>query len=239
MNATLRLLPLCAPLFLLISCGSTPQGADSTDLDGPVFGKKDETKFVAGTDGSPVSVGNIAAISKTIRKYKNLGAGDQEILRRVAELKLDGLIAGEMRKLAPRFERKKTVIRQKTQTRIATVRKQAAAVRKPAATVEKEVAAVRAEETREIAQVDMEWKSAARAEVVRQYGSDFAVPVSNAENKAVVAFASVKDSGVSISSAAYELAGTSSQLASAAGSGKRITHDGGSYALLDAKASLQ
>lgn len=237
MNATFRLLSLCAPLFLLVSCGSTPQGADSTDLDGPVFGKKDETKFVAGTDGSPVSVGNIAAISKTIRKYKNLGAGDQEILRRVAELKLDGLIAGEMRKLAPRFEQKKTVIRQKTQTRIATVRKQATS--KPATTVEKEVAAVKAEETKEIAQVDMEWKSAARAEVVRQYGSDFAVPVSNAEDKAVVAFASVKDSGVSISSAAYELAGTSSQLASAAGSGKRITHNGGSYALLDAKASLQ
>lgn len=235
----LRLLPLWAPALLLTACSSTSQVADTTDMDGPVFGKKDETTFVAGSDGSPVSVGNIAAISKTIRKYKNLGAGDQEILRRVAELKLDGLIAGEMKRLAPRFEQKKTLIRQKTQAKIATVRKQAAEAQKPAAAVEKEVAVVQEAESKEIAQVDLEWKSAARAEVAKQYGTDFAVPVSNPEGKAVVAFASVKDSGVSISPAAYELTGSSGQLASAANSGKKITHNGAAYALLDTKAVLE
>ncbi|MES2706703.1 MAG: hypothetical protein V4726_08895 [Verrucomicrobiota bacterium] len=236
---TRHLLPLWAPLLLLAACSSTSQVTDTTDLDGPAFGKKDETTFVAGADGAPVSLGNIAAISKTVRKYKNLGAGDQEILRRVAELKLDGLIAVEMKRLAPRFEQRKTVIRQKTQAKIAAVKKQATASRKPAAEVEKEVTAVKSEETREIAQVDLDWKSAARAEVAKNYGTDFAVPVSNSEGKAVVAFASMKDSGVSISSAAYELAGTPGQLASAADAGKKVTHDGASYALLDTKAVLE
>lgn len=235
----LRTAPFCIPLLLLVSCGTPGPVADNTDMDGPVFGKKDETKFVAGSDGTPVSIGNIAAISKTIRKYKNLGAGDQEIVRRVAQLKLDGLVASEMQRLAPKFEQKKKVIRAQTQTKIATIRTKAAATKKPAAEVAKETATVQAEETKELASVDLEWKSAARAEVVKNYGADFAVPVANPEGKAVIAFASIKDSGVSVSSAAYELTGTSTQLATAAASHKTVTHEGSSYALLDTKAALE
>lgn len=234
-----RSAPLCLSALLLVSCGTPGPVTDNTDLDGPAFGKKDETRFVAGSDGTPVSVANIAAISKTIRKYKNLGAGDQEIVRRVAQLKLDGLIASEMQRLAPKFEQKKTVIRTQTRTKIAAIKTKAAVTKKPAAEVAKETATVQAEEVKELAAVDLEWKSAARAEVVKNYGADFAVPVANAESKAVIAFASVKDSGVSVSSAAYELTGTSSQLASAASSGKKVSHEGSSYALLDTKAVLE
>ena len=234
-----RLLIPGALALLLTGCGSTGGVTDDTAMDGPVFGKKDETAFVAGSDGSPVSVGNIAAISKTIRKHKNLGAGEQEILRRVASLKLDGLIAGEMRKLAPQFEQKIAAVRQRTQSKIATVRRQAASGQKPASAVENEVVSAKAEESAEIAKVEIDWKSAARAEVAKNYGSDFAVPVSNAEGKAVVAFTSVKESGISISSASYELSGTGAQLSSAAASGRKITHEGHSYALLDTRAVLQ
>lgn len=234
-----RLLILAPATVLMIGCNATPGVTDTTDLDAPAFGRKDVPTFVAGSDGTPVSLKNIAAISKTIRKYKNLGASDQEILRRVAGLKLDGLIAGEMKRIAPQFERKKAVIRQKSQAKIATVRKQAVAARKPAAVVEQEVAAVKTVEDQEIARIDLDWKAAARAEVAKKYGTDFAVPVASPEGKAVVAFASIKDSGVSISSAAFELAGTSAQLDAAASAGRKVTHDGSDYALLDAKAVLQ
>ncbi len=243
------LLPALAPLLLLTGCQTTSV-TDNTDLDGPAYGKRDETSFVAGTDGSPVGIGDLAKIAKTIRKYKNLGASEQEIIRQVASLKLDGLIAGQMQRLAPKFEAKKAVVRQKTAAKIAVAKQTAtrkhASPGKPvevverevAATVEKEVATVQAEEKKEIAQIDLEWKSAARTEVAKSYGSDFAVPVQNAEGKAVVAFASLKDSGVSVSSASYELAGSSGQLSAAASAGQKVSHEGKNYALLDATAGL-
>lgn len=235
-----RILLLAPATVLMIGCNSTPGVVtDSTDLDAPAFGRRDVTTFVAGTDGTPVSLQNIAAISKTIRKYKILGAGDQEILRRVAGLKLDGLIAGEMQRIAPQFEKKKAIVRQKFTAKIATVRKQAVAAGKPGAVVEQQVAAVKTGETQEMARIDLDWKAAAHAEVTKKYGTDFAVPVANPEGKAVVAFASIKDSGVSINSAAFELAGTATQLDSAARAGRKVSHNGNGYALLDAKAVLQ
>ena len=232
---------LCLAAFSMISlcgCGSTGV-TDGTDLDGPVHGSGNETKFVAGTDGSDISLGDLARIGKTIRKYKNLGADDQEVVRRVASLKLDGLMAARMQILAPQFERRKAVLRQQSETRLTAVRQQAAVSRKPAREVEQEVAAVKSQESAAFAQIDLEWKSAARAEVTRIYGSDFAVPMQNPENKAVVAFASLKDSGVSVSAASYEVSGNSSQLVAAAAEGRKISHEGASYTLLDATGSLR
>lgn len=246
-------------LFFSAGCSSTDV-ADNTGLDGPVRGRADVTSFVAGTDGSDVSIGNLAKIAKTIRKYKNLGANEQEIIRRVASLKLDGLVAREMQILAPQFQKKKEVVRQRTEAKIQAVRQKAVATRLPAREVardvtrdvkrepkretntvvtrevereiEREVATVRAEEKVEIAKIDLEWDKAARSSVASNYGTDFAVPVQNAEGKAVVAFASVKESKISVSAAAYELAGTSRQLVAAASTGKEISHEGQSYKLI-------
>jgi hypothetical protein len=238
MKRTPRLVLFLAAV-VLAGCASGPV-TDSTDLEGPVSGRKDETKVVVASDGSPVGLGDLARIVKTVRKYKNLGASEQEILRRVASLKLDGLVATQMQRLEPQFAKKKADVRRKTQAKIATVRRQGTTAGKPAAVVENEVAAVQAEEVVEIRQIDLDWKAAARAEVAKSYGSDFALPVQNAEGKAVVAFASLRESGVSVSAAAYELTGTSNQLATAAAQGGReVSHEGKSYALLDAQVVLR
>ena len=109
---------LCLAAFSMISlcgCGSTGV-TDGTDLDGPVHGSGNETKFVAGTDGSDISLGDLARIGK------NRGADDQEVVRRVASLKLDGLMAARMQILAPQFERRKAVLRQQSETRLTAVR---------------------------------------------------------------------------------------------------------------------
>ncbi len=237
-SAACLVAPAGLALLFLTSCGSTGD-ATHADMDGPVFGQGNETRFVASTDSGMVRLDDVTRIAKTIRKYKNLGANDQEIIRRVASLKFDGLVASQMQILAPQYERKKAAVRRETAGKIATLRKQASAARKPAPQVEQEVAQVMTGEAASIAQIDLEWKSAARAEVARQYGTDFAVPVTNREGKAVVAFASVRDSGVSVSAASYELAGTAGQLVAAAKTARAITHEGRSYALLDTQASVE
>ena len=84
----------------------------------------------------------------------------------------------------------------------------------------------------------MEWRQAATAVVSRKYGSDFAVPIKTADNKSVVAFASLHATGVQVASDAYELDLPAAQLAVAARTGGRVEHEGRSVAVLDADASL-
>jgi len=229
---------LCAAVLLSVGCMSTGV-TDATDQDGPVFGPRKDTTFVAGTDGSTTGLGDLARVAKTIRKYKDLGADDRETIRRVAALKFDGLMASQMQRLAPAYERRKGAARRQTQARVATVRREATTGRKPAAVAEAEVTAAEAEQSREIAAIDAEWKSAARAEVVKTYGSDFAVPVRNPDGKAVVAFATVGESGISVSAAAYEVDGTATSLAAAAAAGREVSHQGQAYGLLDATVILK
>ncbi len=237
MNPRLRSFMPAAALFAA-GCASSPV-TDSTGREGPVFGRQDETTFVAGADIGAAPLGDLARVARTIRKYKDLGAGDQEIVRRVAAMKFDGMVAGEMRRLAPSYERKKETVRRQSQARVAAVRRDAAAGRKPAGVAEREVAAVEADQSKEIAAIDAEWRSAARNAVVKSHGADFAVPVRNPDGKAVVAFASVRDSGITVSSAAYELAGARQALAAAAAAGRDVSHDGRAYALLDVEVPLR
>jgi hypothetical protein len=128
----------CAAAVFAAGCASTGV-TDSTDLEGPVIGQSDTTTLVAGTDGSAVGLGDIARIAKTVRKYKNLGASDQEIVRRVAALKLDGLVASQMERLRPEFERRKARVRSEGQARVAAIKRQGGS--KPASAVKVEVAA--------------------------------------------------------------------------------------------------
>jgi len=222
----------------LAGCASTSL-TDSTDLDGPVIGRRDETRFVAGTNESGVGLGDLARVAKTIRKYKDLGASEQEVVRRVAAMRFDGMVAAEMRRLAPTYDGRKRAVRTRTEARVAAVKREAAASRKPAAVVQSEVAAVEAEAARAMSAIEAEWNSAARSAVVRSHGTDFAIPVRNPEGKAVVAFASVRDSGVTVSSAAYEVGGSERALATAAAGGRDISHQGRTYALLDAEVTLR
>jgi hypothetical protein len=227
-----------AAAILLAACQTGPV-TDSTVNEGPVFGKRDETTFVAGTDTGEVNLGDLAKIAKTIRKYKRLNASEQEIIRRIAALKLDGFVAGEMQRLAPQFEPRKAAVRQRTSSRVAEVRRQATAAKTAPAVVEQQVKAVVAESETQLAAIDTEWRQTAMAAVARKYGTDFAVPVRTADNKPVVALASLRGSGVQVASDAYELSISPAQLAAAAAAGGRITHDGRDVAVLDTTATLQ
>ncbi|MGI8601702.1 MAG: hypothetical protein ACR2OZ_01750 [Verrucomicrobiales bacterium] len=231
----LLLLVSVAAAISLSGCQSGPI-TDSTINEGPLFGKKDETRFVVGTDTGEVNLGDLAKIAKTVRKYKSLNASEQEIIRRVAALKLDGYVAVEMKRLAPRFEPRITAVRQRKAQKIQKIAEVRPA---PLAQVAQEIKAVLAEADHAIGVIDSEWRAAATASVTRKYGTDFAVAVNTRDNKPVVALASLRESGVVVASAAYELSGSQAQLSTAARQGARISHEGRDVVLLDTAATLQ
>jgi hypothetical protein len=231
-------LPFVAIVAAVIPACQTGPVTDSTINEGPVFGKKDETNIVVATDGGEVSLDNLAKIVKTVRKYKRLNASEQEIIRRVAALKLDGVVAMEMQRLAPKFEPRKQAVRRRTTEQVAEVRRQGARRKINPAQIAQEVTTVESTAAAELAAIDAEWRQAATQAVTQRYGSDFAVPVRTADNRSVVAFASVRQSGVQVASDAYELNFTAAQFAIAKRAGLTVPHGGADFAVLDTEAVI-
>ena len=107
------------------------------------------------------------------------------------------------------------------------------------ATVKARLQDERAAVVAELAAIDAEWRQAATQNVTQKYGSDFAVPVKTADNRSVVAFASVRASGVQVASDTYELNFSAAQFAMARRAGVRVPHEGSQFAVLDTEASFE
>ncbi len=228
-------LALLLPAVFVPSCQNTGRVTDDTALDGPMMGAADETSFTIGGDG-PVKLTDLVIIAKEIRKYRALNASEQEIIRRVVSLKLDGVAVKQMEQLKPRFEAKKKVVREQTQKRIADVKRRVRATTpaKSDAEIEKAPEVVQAtrqiqvEEQQEITKIDDDLRQQARAAAAKSLGgTDFAVRVNTDDGKAVVAFASFRQTGVQVASNAYEVVGLSGgQLAAATNEGKVLAAEG-------------
>ena len=228
-------LALLLPAALVPSCQNTGRVTDDTALDGPLIGPADETSFQATADG-PVDLKGFVIIAKEIRKYRALNASEQEIVRRVVSLKLDGIAVKQMEQLKPKFEAKKKVVREQTQKRIAEVKRKvrAAAPARSEAEIEKAPEVVQArqrievEAQQEITKIDDSLRQEAQAAAAKSLGgTDFAVRVNTDDGKAVVAFASFRQTGVQVASSAYEVVGmTGGQLADATNQGKVLAAEG-------------
>jgi len=164
------------------------------------------------------------ALVATVRRYAELNQAQKQRVEQVVSRRYDTMVAKEKKSLAPRYATRKAEAQKRGQAKVAAARQQ-----NPAA-----VSKAESEAKKEVAQVELEWDKAARSSVAKNQGTDFAVPVKNPDGKAVVAFASVKESGVSVSNAAYEVEGTTASLSSA----KKISHSGRTYTLLDEKVGL-
>jgi hypothetical protein len=166
-------------------------------------------------------VGTAMAVVATVQRYAALTTVQKRRVEQVVTRKYDGMVQREKRALAPRYASRKSEVQKRGAAKVAQARKTS-----PAA-----VARVEAETKKEAAKVDLEWEKAAKSSVAKNYGTDFAVPVQNREGKAVVAFASVRESGVRVSDSSYEVASTPVAL----GSSQKVSHGGRTYAVLDEK----
>jgi|GEM_PF-1162548 len=164
------------------------------------------------------------ALIATVQRYAELTTVQKQRVEQVVTRRYDTMVAKEKKSLAPRYANRKAEVQKRGAARVAEARKQ-----NPSA-----AARVETETKKEAAQVDMEWDKAAKSSVAKNYGTDFAVPVKNPDGKTVVAFASVKDSGVSVANSSYEVEGTTASL----NSSKKISHSGRTYAVLDEKVGL-
>ncbi|MDB6135337.1 MAG: hypothetical protein JWM59_3580 [Verrucomicrobiales bacterium] len=166
---------------------------------------------------NPGDLGNITRVITlvaTVHRYAQLTMAQRQHVEVVVSRHYDGMVQKEKKTLRPQYETKK-----------AEVRKRAAVRKKQNPTA---AAKVEAETEKEVQQVDLEWNKAAKASVAKNYGTDFAVPVANEEGKPVVAFATVKESGVSVSDSSYisDKPGTLAE-------GSKVSHGGKTYAVLD------
>ncbi len=230
----MTLLPRClhTPVAILFSaaltgCVSVDPAAFAT-LPGDIMSMRGGISDLTRRPSSPHDVlrkvDRAMMIVATVHRYAALTTIQRQRVEQVVQRRYDGMVAKEKRALAPTYSSRKAEVRKRSQAKVAAARKSNPSA---AAKAEKEA-------EQEIAQVDMEWDKAAKTSVKKNYGTDFAVPVSNSEGKPVVAFASVKDSGVKVSDSTYVVDSAPASL----GSKTQVAHDGKKYAVLDEKVSL-
>lgn len=135
----------------------------------------------------------------TIEKYQRLSQQQKAQVERIAQQRYDRLVESKKSKLASTYKAKKKTIAAQD---IAPAKKE-----------------------KELAKVDKEWYAAARADAKEEYGSGFAVPVTNSSGKPVVAFARIDGDKAVAASDSYVLA-------SSPKTGNQVAHSGGSYTVV-------
>lgn len=203
--------------FTLTGCANMDPGMLAT-LPGDIL---NGASTIRNLKDNPRDLGNIARVITlvaTVQRYAALTAAQRQHVEVVVTKHYDGMVAKEKKALKPQYEAKKTEVRKRAAVKSSAVKRT-----NPAA-----ASKVDAEAEKELKDVDLEWDKAAKSSVAKNYGTDFAVPVTSAEGKPVVAFASVKDSGVSVSKDSY-IADKTGTLAE----GSKVKHDGKTYAVLD------
>ena len=170
---------------------------------------------------NPGDVGNIVrvmALVATVHKYAVLSAAQKRHVETVVARRYETMVTKEKKSLRPKYASKKAEVQKRGAAKVAAARQN-----NP-----NSAAKVEAETAKEVEKVDIEWEKDAKSSVAKNYGTDFAVPITNAEGKPVVAFASVKESGVSVSDNSY-ISDKPGNLAE----GSKVKHGGKTYAVLD------
>lgn len=207
----------CFPALFLSGC----EGMDPSmlqNLPGDVMGGLSDIRNIGSNPGDFHNIDRIIRLVATVHRYAALTAVQRQRVEVTVARHYDGMVAKEKRSLSPQYAKRKAEVKKQGAVRVAEAKKKSPS----------SAAKVEAETEKEVKKVDLEWEKAAKSSVAKNYGTDFAVPVTSSEGKPVVAFASVKDSGVQVSDSSY-IADKSGSLAG----GSQVKHDGKTYAVLD------
>lgn len=168
---------LPAGALVLAGCQTVPTG-DPTDLDGPIFGGRKETSFYMMPEKGDLRLRDIAVVARVLRKHRTLAAAEKELIRRSAQMQFSGLVALEIQRLEPKYEPLKQAARKSLPPEQAR---------------------------KKVAELDKAQQREALQNIAAKMGQSFAMPVASAENKSLMAFATVADGQLQVADALYEV----------------------------------
>lgn len=178
---------------LLMTGGCQPTSPEQRlARTGTVFGDSD-VSYVVGTDSGSLPLSQVVVVAETLKVYKRLNASESERIRALAQTSFDGFVLGEMRVLAPEFEKQRRQLRSATRRALADTNDQTVAAR------------IRTAEADSLKEIDQQWKRSALINVTKKYGSDLAVPLRTYDHKPAVAVAKVRDGRVTSPEFSFEL----------------------------------
>jgi hypothetical protein len=170
-------LSLVAVVGLMASCQQDPM-RDPTELDGPLLGHREETRFYVQPEDGQMRLRDVVVIAKVLRKHRSLEAAERELIRRAAQLQFSGLVGLEIRRLEPKYAPLKAAARKSLPPAIAA---------------------------RRVAELEAEQEREALRNIAAKMGHSFAIPVSSAANKSLMAFASGSNGKLEVADALYEV----------------------------------
>lgn len=208
---------VCFPALLLSGCeGMDPSALQN--LPGDIMGGLSDIRHIHSNPSDLNNINRVIRLVATVHRYAALTAAQRQRVEVTVTRHYDGMVAKEKRSLSPQYSKKKAEVKKQGAVRATEAKKKS-----PAAADK-----VEEDTKKEVEKLDLEWEKAAKSSVAKNYGTDFAVPVTTSEGKSVVAFASVKDSGVQVSDSSY-IADKPGSLAD----GSKVKHGGKTYAVLD------
>src|SRR4051812_23120697 len=81
--------------------------ASSNDWDQPLFGHSSATSFYLSPRSDVIHARDVAVVARVLRRYKELTAAEQVLVRNAVSQRLDALISLEVQRLAPKYERER------------------------------------------------------------------------------------------------------------------------------------
>jgi hypothetical protein len=163
---------------LMVSCQQDNTMRDPTEFDGPLLGKREETRFYVQPEEGQMRLRDVVVIAKVLRKHRTLEAAERELIRRSAQLQFSGLVGLEIRRLEPKYAPMKAAARKNLPPQQAA---------------------------RRVAELDAEQEREALRNIAAKMGSSFAIPVSSAATKSLMAFASESNGKLEVADGLYEV----------------------------------
>lgn len=159
------------------SCQQNPQ-RDPTELDGPLLGHREETRFYVQPEEGQMRLHDVVVIAKVLRKHRTLEAAERELIRRTAQLQFSGLVGLEIRRLEPKYAPIKAAVRKNLPPEQAA---------------------------RRVAELEVEQEREALRNIAAKMGNSFAIPVSSEGNKSLMAFANESNGKLEVADALYDV----------------------------------
>ena len=158
--------------------GCTTSGPPPADLDEPIFGSSHATTFIVAPEKGNLHAADLATAARILRRYKTLEEAERALVRSAVGQRLQGLIALEMRRLAPRYQARAEALQRLPD---------------------------RAEAARRLAELDEAIRKEAAATVVRRLGDLVAVPLETSDNRSAVAYARIGAGTIEVAKDAEEI----------------------------------
>lgn len=206
-------------VLVLAGCSSS---RSPRDLDGPIFGSRNETTLLVETDRA-VDVEELAHFVKVVRFYRDLSPQEVDELRQRLQQEVDDLVDVELQSVRPQLEKQKARMEGRHRKEMAAIKGDPVKVK---ALQESHATALR--------RIDDDAREQARQRVLARLGKELALPVLTNDNRSAVAFGRMNGEQFQVTAKAYEIDASLSALKPEA---KIITADGKKATLLGGAAS--